>query len=259
MNHPDDSMDNNMDNKIKDWAQHVKPAKRDNREAAENILRHLRPHKDLGEERKFSFTFTFHPRPVFALAALAVVLLAAGMFVLLRTPAPAPGDFLLGPNELAEIRTVAGELDRLFPEGIQWAGKRGDHIDIRAGQSFNVGGGAKTGRILLSFHLLEKKNNRLISAKRADIIVWNEEPVEMNGEMPGKDKNVLWVHHTGDNHVFVSMDMAFPFLFDGNVGDRAGDLRVRDKFLLALGTGQKIAEQRFREKVYEVHQSAYRL
>lgn len=225
----------------------------DDAAATQRIMTVIRPLRHL-DTRDFQFKTAVERklmRTRFALAAAVIFLIVAispWQWFSGDSSAPlSPLSFSLDTAELDEIRMAVNEMKRIFPEGIQWIHKTGDKIDIRAGNPNSLSNPGTPNKILVTFHVIARKNGKTISVKRSDFVIWGDEPVETGG----KNKEVIWTQPLDEKHVCVALDMPFQH--------KDFKVHIRDRFLLTYGKQFKIATTRFQETDYEIHQTAYLL
>ncbi len=237
----------NLDHDLKDWGARTRPEPADRDALKSSIMdgvRQARP--EAPQPKPF-------PTRLIVQAAAAVILVGFGVVIGLRmqdpsTPniKPDPGLAGLSKADLDELRTVADELDRLFPEGLRWIAKSNGNVSFQPAEIRRVNESSDR-RVLLVYNVLEQQTDGSWKrVARQDIITWSNEPVELE-----KSKSTLWCHVTDDKHVAINLDLQL---------DAAGEsLRITDDTIQEIGSQLTVLEEDLGNRKVKVVQTAYQI
>ena len=233
-----------IDRRIKQWAEIFKPGKADAQRTPEQIVLLLES-KKRAEKRSFLFISRRNVLlKVFATLLVGIIL----SLIVFRSGNSGKQRFLsLQKSELTEIRKVCSELERLFPEGMQWSRMGNGRIEMQAGDSRRIAPASDPGKVLLSFDMVSKRNGKVVLQKRNTFVIWNEEPVEIKG----MGMNSLWIQRVGENKLYISLNLT--------MADDPCGFHLQDDYLQSIGSSQMIASKKSGEEVCEFYQTTYLL
>jgi hypothetical protein len=233
-----------LDRRIRQWAEIVKPGKADAPRTPEQIVRLLETGKR-AEKRGLLFPGRRNALLKAFAALSACVLLTLAVF---RSGNAGKHRFLsLQKSELTEISRVCSELERLFPEGMQWGRIANGRIEMQAGDPRRITPASDPGKVLLSFDMVSKRNGKVVSQKRNAFVIWGEEPVEIKEE----GANTLWIQKIGENKLYISLNLT--------MANDPCQVHLQDDYLQTIGSSQMIASKISGEEVCEFYQTAYLL
>ena len=187
-----------------------------------------------------------------ATAALVAVGVAIGAAWRHHSHLPPPMT-VLPPNaatglptaELAELRRVVAEVDRLFPEGVTWISTTNGQLSLEPAVRQRVSlPGQPDQRLLISYTVSRQAApNAWVPLTRQDIVTYADEPVRLGGGQSAS----LWCHLTDDRHAAVEVNLA--------LAAGADRLCINDGVLQALGAPAVILTTTAGDTHYQVTQT----
>ncbi len=215
-----------LDGQIKDWGKRHSPAPGREDKLAAKIMRAIRQLSgDTQPDESRHAGWHWAPR-----LALAAGLVLAGMVAGIYLTWPSQKDGIaraagLSRADLAEIKQVVSEIDRLFPEGVRWISKVNGKLSFQpAAQRRITTAEQPDRRLLISYTVLRQTGaGHWEQISRHDIVTYAGEPVELAGEQ----KTTIWCHLTTDAQAVVWTDMELHA--DQHV------LQIQDESIQAVG------------------------
>ncbi len=196
-------MRDDIDKQIKDWGERTQPPPLESRRK-QQILEALANTPDQQNNETAVSPVRKFPVPLAWAAALILVGVTIGVLLTRApngTPPPPTGDPVSGlsQTDLDEIRVVAAEIDRLFPEGVQWISKVNGKVTFEPRNKRRISTGEDK-QVLISYAVLKQTDTgKWQQLSRHDIVTYANEPVEITA---GDDVRI-WCHLTDDGHAMI--------------------------------------------------------
>ena len=192
-------MKKDLDHLMKEWDEGEAPIFEDSAKLKQKVLQEL--------NKRNTTPKGYSRSAIWAWGAVAALVLFFMNFTIKESPVKnnvaSNSINVLSLEELKELKTVANEVKRLFPEGVRWISKVGDKLEIKTSTSESLN--QEFDQIAICYVVMEKMDHGWERVHLTNIITRTGEPIELQGETRGH----IWTSNMGDKVYALDSQLQF--------------------------------------------------